>query len=106
MPLNKIGAFAEYTAIDKGAISIIPDYLSIKEEACIPLTALTAMQIFELMEAKSGERIFISGRIGSFGAMAIPTTKSLGFKISTSGSGSNRDRVMRLGVDEFFDYRN
>ena len=106
MPLNKIGAFAEYTSIDKGAIAIIPNYLSFKEAACIPLTALTAIQAFELMEAKSGERIFISGGTGSFGAMAIPIAKSLGFKISTSGSGSNRDRVMKLGADEFFDYRN
>ena len=58
------------------------------------------------MEAKSGERIFISGGTGSFGAMAIPIAKSLGLKISTSGSGSNRDRVMKLGADEFCDYRN
>ena len=106
MPLNKIGAFAEYTAIDKGAIAIIPDYLSFKEAAYIPLTALTAMQAFELMEAKTGESIFISGGTGSFGAMAIPIAKSLGLKISTSGSGSNRERVMKLGADEFFDYRN
>ena len=47
------------------------------------------MQAFELMGAKSGERIFISGGTGSFGAMAIPIAKSLGYKISTSGSGSN-----------------
>ena len=106
MPLNKIGAFAEYTSIDKGAIAIIPNYLSFKEAACIPLTALNAIQAFELMEAKSGERIFISEGTGSFGAMAIPIAKSLGLKISTSGSGSNRDRVMKLGADEFFDYRN
>ena len=66
MPLNKIGAFAEYIAIDKGAIAIIPNYLSFKEAACIPLTALTAIQAFELMEAKSGERVFISGETGSF----------------------------------------
>ena len=59
MPLNKIGVFAEYTAIDKGAIAIIPNYLSFKEAACIPLTALTAMQAYELMDAKSGERVFI-----------------------------------------------
>ena len=106
MPLNKIGAFAEYISIDKEAIAIIPNYLSFKEAAWIPLTALTAIQVFELMEAKSGERIFISGGTGSFGAMAIPIAKSLGLKISTSGSGSNRDRVMKLGADEFFDYRN
>ena len=106
MPLNKIGAFAEYISIDKEAIAIIPNYLSFKEAACIPLTALTAIQAFELMEAKSGERIFISGGTGSFGAMAIPIGKSLGYKIITSGNGSNRERVMKLGADEFFDYRN
>ena len=106
MPLNKIGAFAEYTAIDKDAIAIIPNYLSFKEAACIPLTALTAIQAFDLMGAKSGERVFISGGTGSFGAMAIPIGKILGLKISTSGSGSNKERVMKLGVDEFFDYRN
>ena len=61
MPLNKIRAFAEYTAIDKDAIAIIPNYLSFKEAACVPLTALTATQAFELMGAKSGERVFISG---------------------------------------------
>ena len=66
MPLNKIGAFAEYTAIDKDAIAIIPNYLSFKEAACIPLTALTAIQAFDLMGAKSGERVFISGGTGSF----------------------------------------
>ena len=38
-PLNKIGAFAEYIAIDKEAIAIIPNYISLKEAACIPLTA-------------------------------------------------------------------
>ena len=37
--------------------------------------------------------------------MAIPIAKSLGLKISTSGSGSNNDRVLKLGTDEFFDYR-
>ena len=51
------------------------------------------------MDAKSGERVFISGGTGSFGAMAIPILKSLGLRINTSGSGSNKDRVMKLGAD-------
>lgn len=105
MPLDKIGAFAEYVAIDKDAIAKIPDYLSFDEAACVPLTALTAMQAFELMNVKEGESIFISGGTGSLGAMAIPIAKSLGLKVITSGSAKNRQRVMELGVDEFFDYK-
>ena len=47
---------------------------------------MTAVQAFELMNAKNGERVFIYGGTGSFGAMAIPIAKSLGFKINTSES--------------------
>ena len=105
MPLNKIGAFAEYVAINKDAIAKIPDYLKFDEAACVPLTALTAIQAFELMNPSKGERIFISGGTGSLGAMAIPIAKDLGLHIITSGSEKNRQRVMDLGVSEFFDYK-
>lgn len=105
MPLNKIGAFAEYVAINKDAIAKIPDYLKFDEAACVPLTALTAIQAFELMNPSKGERIFISGGTGSLGAMAIPIAKDLGLHIITSGSEKNRQRVMDLGVSEFIDYK-
>ena len=105
MPLDKIGAFAEYVAIDKNAIAEIPDYLSFEEAACVPLTALTAMQAFKLMSPKQAESIFISGGTGSLGAMAIPIAKSMGLRVITSGSARNKDRVTELGVDEFFDYK-
>ena len=105
MPLDKIGAFAEYVAIDKNAIAEIPDYLSFEEAACVPLTALTAIQAFELMNPNKGESIFISGGTGSLGSMAIPIAKSMGLKVITSGSARNKERVTELGVDEFFDYK-
>ena len=105
MPLNKIGAFAEYVAINKDAIAKIPDYLKFDEAACVPLTALTAIQAFELMNPSKGEKIFISGGTGSLGAMAIPIAKDMGLHIITSGSEKNRQRVMDLGVSEFIDYK-
>ena len=105
IPLNKIGAFAEYVAINKYAIAKIPDYLKFDEAACVPLTALTAIQAFELMNSSKGEKIFISGGTGSLGAMAIPIAKDLGLQLITSGSEKNRQRVMDLGVSEFIDYK-
>ena len=105
IPLNKIGAFAEYVAINKYAIAKIPDYLKFDEAACVPLTALTAIQAFELMNPSKGEKIFISGGTGSLGAMAIPIAKDLGLQLITSGSEKNRQRVMDLGVSEFIDYK-
>jgi len=105
MPLDKIGAFAEYVSINVDALAKIPDYLDFDEAACVPLTALTAIQAFELMNPSKGESIFISGGTGSLGAMAIPIAKNLGLHIITSGSERNRERVMELGVSQFIDYR-
>ena len=105
MPLSKIGAFAEYTAIDNDAIAKIPDYLDFKQAACVPLTALTAFQAFELMNIRGGESIFISGGTGSLGAMAIPIAKHLNLRVITSGNARNEEKVKKLGVDEFIDYK-
>lgn len=105
MPLKKIGAFAEYAAIEESAIALIPEYLSYEEAASVPLTALTAMQAFEIMQVKAGETIFISGGTGSLGAMAIPIAKSLGLHVYTNGSQENEERVRKLGAEKFIDYK-
>lgn len=105
MTLKKIGAFAEYAAIEESAIALIPEYLSYEEAASVPLTALTAMQAFEIMQVKVGETIFISGGTGSLGAMAIPIAKSLGLHVYTNGSQENEERVRKLGAEKFIDYK-
>ena len=105
MPLKKIGAFAEYAAVDQNTIAKVPEYLSDEEAASVPLTALTALQAFERMNVKSGKTVFISGGTGSLGAMAIPIAKSMGLNVITNGSAQNQERVMRLGADRFMDYQ-
>lgn len=43
LPLEKIGAFAEFVSVDEDALAKVPDYLSDIEAAAVPLTALTIM---------------------------------------------------------------
>ena len=83
----------------------LPEYLSDDEAAAVPLTALTALQSYELMGLKQGDKLFISGGTGSVGAMAIPIAKSLGATVYTNGSAENEERVIALGVDRFIDYK-
>lgn len=105
LPLKHPGAFAQFVAIDSHAIAKVPAYLSNEEAAAIPLTALTAMQAFELMDVQPGKKLFISGGTGGFGAMAIPLAKAMGLYVITNGNGRNAERVLALGADEFIDYR-
>ena len=105
LPTNKIGAFAEYVAINKKDLAKIPEYLSFNEAAAIPLTALTAYQALDILQVKSSETLFISGGSGGFGAMAVPLAKARGIKVITNGSLENKERVLALGAEQFLDYK-
>lgn len=105
LPLDSIGAFAEYVAVDAEALAKVPEYLTDEEAAGVPLTALTIMQALDLMGAKAGQTLFISGGTGSVGAMAIPLAKAKGLTVITNGGADSRDRVLELGADQFFDYK-
>lgn len=105
LPLDNIGAFAEYVAVDVQALAKVPDYLTDLEAAAVPLTALTIMQALDLMGAQAGKTIFISGGTGGVGNMAIPIAKAKGLTVITNGSGVNSDRVLALGADRFIDYK-
>ena len=105
LPLDSIGAFAEYIAVDSKALAKVPEYLTDVEAAAIPLTALTIMQALELMKAEVGKTIFISGGTGGVGGMAIPIAKAKGLIVITNGDVANKERVMALGVDRFIDYK-
>ena len=105
LPLEKIGAFAEYLAVDEDAIAKVPEYLTDLEAAAVPLTALTIVQALELMNAEAGKTIFISGGTGSVGAMAIPIANAKGLTVITNGSAENKERVLKLGASKFIDYK-
>lgn len=105
LPLDMIGAFAEYVSVDEVALAKVPDYLSDTEAAAVPLTALTIIQSLDIMQAEGGKTIFISGGTGSLGAMAIPIAKVKGLRVITNGSAVNEKRVLELGASQFIDYK-
>lgn len=105
LPVDQIGAFAEYVAVPASAVAHMPRGLSFIEASSIPLTALTAYQALDLMGAKRGESIFISGGSGGLGAMAIPLAKARGLVVYTSGNKESRERVLGMGADCYLDYR-
>jgi len=103
-PLDKMGAFAEYVAVDAAIVAKMPANLSFKEAAAVPLSALTIIQALDILGAQQGSKLFVSGGTGGFGQIAIPYAKSQGLFVTVSGSGSARDLANRLGADEFIDY--
>lgn len=102
-PVNN--AFAQKIVINEKAVAKAPEYLSDQEAAAVPLTTLTAMQAFQLLNLKAGQTLFISGGSGSFGAMAIPLAIAQGYKVITTGNETSRARLEKLGVEKFLNYK-
>jgi NADPH:quinone reductase-like Zn-dependent oxidoreductase len=105
LPLKKIGAFAEYAAIDAAAIAPMPKNLSYVEAAAAALTGLTAYQgLHEELEAQPGKSVFIPGGSGSFGQMGVPIAKAMGLNVIVSGNSQARERTLEIGADQYLDY--
>ena len=106
LPLNKIGAFAEYVAVDQNAIAKMPQGYDFNTAAAIPLTGLTAYQtIVEELEAKPGQTLLIPGGSGSFGQMAVPIAKALGLRVIVTGNARSKEQFLAMGVDQYLDYK-
>ena len=106
LPVNKIGAFAEYVAVKDDAIAKMPENLSFIEAAAVPLTALTAYQALkDVLHVQPNTKLFIPGGTGGFGAMAIHIAKSMGLYVITSGSERGRSRTLSIGADQFINYK-
>lgn len=106
LPIQKIGAFAEYVAVEQDAVAKMPDGYDFNTAAAIPLTGLTAYQaIVEELEAKPGETLLIPGGSGSFGQMAVSIAKALGLRVIVTGNARAREQFVSMGVDRYMDYK-
>ncbi|WP_370149284.1 NADP-dependent oxidoreductase [Exiguobacterium profundum] len=100
------GTYAEYVAVDAHLVVKKPTSLNFEEAASLPLVAHTAWQVmFEVMDAKPGDRIFIGAGSGGVGTVAIQLAKAHGLYVVTSTSTPNVDWVKNLGADEVIDYK-
>jgi NADPH:quinone reductase-like Zn-dependent oxidoreductase len=101
----RIGAFAEYIAVDHADIALKPKLLTMEESAAIPLVALAAWQaLVELAQIKSGQKVLIHAGAGGLGSTVIQVAKHLGAYVATTVNGKDAEKVRGLGADEVIDY--
>jgi len=103
----RIGAFAEFIAIDEKDVALKPRNISMEAAASIPLVALTAWQVLvEMAKVKKGQKVFIQAGSGGVGTIAIQLAKHLGAFVATTAGSKSFDLLKGLGADLLIDYRN
>lgn len=98
-------AYAEYATAPAEHLALKPASLSQVEAAALTLAPLTALQVFDRMNLKAGQRVLIHAGAGGVGHLAVQLAKARGAYVIATASAGNRDFVKGLGADEVLDYR-
>lgn len=99
------GAYAEYMAVDKSQVALIPKTLSFTESAALPMVAQTALLAVNTAELAAGQTILIHGGAGGVGTMAIQIAKARRARVIATASGDGLELIKSLGADEAIDYK-
>jgi len=101
----RAGAAAEYCLASPGELWLKPASLSYEQAAALPLTALTALQALrDDAKLKTGQRVLVHGASGGVGVCAVQLAKALGAHVTSVSSAGNRELLMELGSDAWYDY--
>lgn len=101
----RIGAFAEYVAIDQADIALKPNSLTMEQSGAVPLVALAAWQaLVDLAQVTPGQRVLIHAGAGGLGSTLVQLARHLGAHVTTTANGRDEEKVRRLGADEVIDY--
>ena len=106
-PIVQGGAWAEYVTYPAKDVARVPESLTLRDAAAIPLAGLTAWQaLFEKTRLKPEEAVLIHAGGGGVGGYAIQWASYCGASpIITTASRSKFDYVKHLGAEEAIDYK-
>ena len=78
LPLNGKGAYAELTPTPLACVARLPAGVTFEAGATLPLAGLTGRQCVDALGVKAGDRVLVSGALGSVGHAAVQYLKELG----------------------------
>lgn len=102
---TRFGTYAEHTIIDEQLLAVIPENVSFKEAAAVPLAGLTAYQaLFDHGKLMAGQKVLIQAGAGGVGTFAVQLAHQAGAYVYTTASEKNHELLRELGADEVIDY--
>nr|WP_315265910.1 zinc-binding alcohol dehydrogenase family protein [Microbacterium lemovicicum] len=108
--------FQAFVAVDAGVTSLLPVAVAFEDAAVMPLAVTTAAAgLFEQKQLgldyaglgraePRDEIVVIWGGATSVGGNAIQLARAAGYRVMTTASAHNHDRMRSLGAEAVFDY--
>jgi NADPH:quinone reductase-like Zn-dependent oxidoreductase len=105
-PLGRLGAYAEFVAVDEANLARTPDGLDDVQAAAIPVATVAAWQSLHLAgPILPGQRILIHGAAGGLGGHAVQYAKRAGAEVFATAASAHVEYVRGLGADHVIDHQ-
>ncbi len=101
------GNYAEFTVLDEQEAVLMPGSLDFETAAALPLVLITAWEaLFDRAGLESGQTVLIHAGAGGVGHIAIQLANSVGARIATTVSTTEKAAFARLlGADHVIHYQ-
>lgn len=93
------GTYAEKLVIAANDIAVVPDDLELTAAATVPLNALTAAQLIDLLGDGAGRSLLVTGAAGAVGGYVVTLAQDRGWKVTGLARPRDEAFVRDLGAD-------
>jgi NADPH:quinone reductase-like Zn-dependent oxidoreductase len=95
------GTYAEQIVVPAAALAVVPDGLDLVMASTVPLNALTAAQIVDLLgdAPADGNRLMVTGAAGAVGGYVASLAPDRGWRVTGLARAQDEQFVRDLGAD-------
>ncbi|WP_028653189.1 NADP-dependent oxidoreductase [Nocardioides halotolerans] len=93
------GTYAEQLVLPASDVAVVPDGLDLTEAATVPLNALTALQLVEILGDGDGRSLLVTGAAGAVGGYVVPLALERGWRVTGLARAADEEFVRGLGAD-------
>ena len=93
------GTYAEQLVLPAGDMAVVPDGLDRVEAATVPLNALTALQLVDLLGEGDGSSLLVTGAAGAVGGYVVPLAIERGWRVTGLARAADEEFVRSLGAE-------
>lgn len=95
------GTYAEQLVVRAGDLAVVPDGLDLVAASTVPLNALAAAQIVDLLGDPSGDanRLLVTGAAGAVGGYVATLAQERGWRVTGLARAHDQEFVRSLRVD-------
>jgi NADPH:quinone reductase-like Zn-dependent oxidoreductase len=93
------GTYAEQVVLPASDVAVVPDGLDLVDAATVPLNALTAAQLVDLLGDGEGRTLLVTGAAGAVGGYLVPFAIERGWRVTGLARATDAEFVRGLGAE-------